>query len=162
MNDRFYTKEELEKILQRVIESKGYVGEKFTRDDILNIAKDLNLDLNQVLIEIEKAEEVAEFERAKFLWKEKKKREFFQHLTVFILFNLLLTFISLSFSKGLLFVLLFAGFWGIGLAVDFFKSFFPTEEKVEKEASKILRSKKLKAKLTSFFDKLLDRFLGKS
>ncbi|MGB9853067.1 MAG: 2TM domain-containing protein [Candidatus Kapaibacteriota bacterium] len=158
MGDRYYTKEEVEKIIQKVIESKGFVGDRFSREDILAIAKDLNLDPKFVLAELEKADEVLEFEQAKKMWRKKKKNEFFQHLVVYIVTNISFFLIMLIFQpENVEIPIIFALLWFIAIVANFIESFFPSEDKVEKGALKLMKSRKWRSKVINIIDTFLNR-----
>ncbi|MGB9912714.1 MAG: 2TM domain-containing protein [Candidatus Kapaibacteriota bacterium] len=158
MGDRYYTKEEVEKIIQKVIESKGFVGDSFSREDILAIAKDLNLDPKFVLAELEKADEVLEFEQAKKMWRKKKKNEFFQHLAVYIVTNISFFLIMLIFQpENVEIPIIFALLWFIAIVANFIESFFPSEDKVEKGALKLMKSRKWRSKVINIIDTFLNR-----
>lgn len=157
MENRLYSKEEVERILSRVIKVKGYAGDKFSIEDILSIAKELNLDPKQVLSSIKEEESVHELEKAKILWQKKKKNEFYQHLSAYCLINLTSIVLSIKFAPDLIpFPIMVAIFWGVGLIANFIESFFPTEDKIERGAKKLLRSQKWKDRVASFVDNLLD------
>ncbi|MFN3270002.1 MAG: hypothetical protein CH6_1339 [Candidatus Kapaibacterium sp.] len=157
MGKRFYTKEEVEKIIQRVITTKGFVGDHFTKEDIISIAKDLNLDVAIVEAEIEKADEMLEFEQAKSLWRQKKKKEFYE--LTFALGAAILG-ISVVFSvfvpEGEPVAIILSTLFIILEIIAYLEAFHPSEEKVERGARKILRSKKWKKKIDAFLDSLLD------
>ncbi|MGC8747503.1 MAG: 2TM domain-containing protein [Candidatus Kapaibacteriota bacterium] len=158
MGDRYYTKEEVEKIIQKVIESKGFVGDRFSREDILAIAKDLNLDPKFVLAELEKADEVLEFEQAKKMWRKKKKNEFFQHLAVYIVTNISFFLIMLIFQpENVEIPIIFALLWFIAIVANFIESFFPSEDKVEKGALKLMKGRKWRSKVINIIDTFLNR-----
>ncbi|MFN3306751.1 MAG: hypothetical protein ACK42Z_06155 [Candidatus Kapaibacteriota bacterium] len=72
MEGRLYTKAEVEQILAKVIKNSQIEGDKFSLEDILSIARELNLDLNLTLQTIKENEWYFELERAKQLWKQKK------------------------------------------------------------------------------------------
>lgn len=162
MEKKYYTKEDVERILSRVIKSRGFVGEKFSIEDILNIAKDLNLDPNQVILSIQEVESISEFERARILWKKKKKNEFFQHLAAYVLINFSFLMISGMLAPSIFQIsIIIAILWAFGLLADFIESFFPSEEKIERGAQKLLRSKKWKERINMFIDNILDSLIDK-
>lgn len=153
----YYTKEEVEKIIQRVITAKGFVGERFSKEDILAIAKELNLDTNLVLAEIEKSDEDYEFEQAKIIWLEKRKKEFYQFAS-FVGITFIALFITFAFlvPDGLPIAIMLLA---IGIAIEviaYVDAFHPSEEKIERGARKLIRSKKWKKKFDSLLDSLLD------
>ncbi|MCX7909463.1 MAG: 2TM domain-containing protein [Ignavibacteria bacterium] len=162
MERKLYSKEEVERILSRVIKSKGFEGEKFSFEEILNIAKELNLDTSQVILAIKEEENISELEQAKILWQKKKKRDFFQHLGTYAIINSGSIFVNLLLGPPFpLIALMIAFFWGVGLLFDFFESFFPTEDKIERGARKLLRSKKWKEKINSIIDNILESIPSK-
>ncbi|MFN3780959.1 MAG: 2TM domain-containing protein [Candidatus Kapaibacteriota bacterium] len=158
MERRLYTKAEVEQILAKVIKNSQIEGDKFSLEDILSIARELNLDLNLTLQTIKENELNFELERAKQLWKQKKKRGFYQHLSAYAIINLSLISLELFVAReAIIFTLILMAFWGVGLIADFMESFYPSEIKVEKAARKILTQQKRKDKINTIIDSFLDK-----
>lgn len=154
MGEKFYSKEEVDRILKRALESSPSHGNVISESELLRIAAELNIDPYMVRRAMSEDGSVMEFENAKEVWKRRKKQSFFQHLASYVIVNGFLVGIDLvtsgSFSWSIFPIL----GWGIGLALDFVDSMFPNEEKVEKGARKLMNSKKWKG----IFDNLIDSF----
>ncbi len=158
MEGRLYSREEVENILSKVIKAKQIEGDKFSLEDILNIARELNLDLNLTIQTIKENEINYELERAKQLWKQMKKRGFYQHLAAYTIINLSIILIELFIAReAIIFSLLIMAFWGVGLVADYIESFHPSEIKIEKGARKILTKQKRKEKIDTIVDSFLDQ-----
>jgi len=152
MQEKYFSKSEVDRILRRALEKSPPKGDTLTESEIIRIAEELGIDQNQVRIAIREEEKYAQFENAKILWKKKKRREFYQHLSSYVIINGFLVGINVVMSGGIGWALFAILGWGIGLIFDFIESFFPSEEKVEKGARKMMASNKWK----KLFDNIID------
>lgn len=157
MSQKVFTKNEVEKIIQRAIESSMGKGDSFTESDIMKIADEMNIDPIAVKKSIEEHELMSQFETAKRMWKRRKKQEFYQHFISFSIVNTFLVGIDMYFSGSITWSVFVIIAWGIGLVFDFIESFFPSEEKVEKGARKLMT----KSKWKKFFELLIDSIVRK-
>jgi len=144
MQEKYFSKSEVDRILRRALEKSPPKGDTLTESEIIRIAEELGIDQNQVRIAIREEEKYAQFENAKILWKKKKRREFYQHLSSYVIINGFLVGINVVMSGGIGWAIFAILGWGIGLIFDFIESFFPSEEKVEKGARKMMASNKWK------------------
>ncbi len=152
MQEKYFSKSEVDRILRRALEKSSPKGDTLTESEIIRIAEELGIDQNQVRIAIRVEEKYAQFENAKILWKKKKRREFYQHLSSYVIINGFLVGINVAMSGGIGWAIYPILGWGIGLIFDFIESFFPSEEKVEKGARKMMTSNKWK----KLFDNIID------
>jgi len=152
MQEKYFSKSEVDRILRRALEKSPPKGDTLTESEIIRIAEELGIDQNQVRIAIREEEKYAQFENAKILWKKKKRREFYQHLSSYVIINGFLVGINVVMSGGIGWAIFAILGWGIGLIFDFIESFFPSEEKVEKGARKMMASNKWK----KLFDNIID------
>lgn len=153
MQEKYYTKSEVETILRRALEKSSSKDDTLTESDLIRIAEELNIDQNQIKTAIREQEQITQFENAKIIWKRKKKREFFQHLSSFVIINAFLVVLNIIISGGIGWAIFAILGWGIGLTFDFIESFFPSEEKVEKGARKLMASNKWK----KLFDDIINK-----
>jgi len=152
MQEKYFSKSEVDRILRRALEKSPPKGDTLTESEIIRIAEELGIDQNQVRIAIREEEKYAQFENAKILWKKKKRREFYLHLSSYVIINGFLVGINVVMSGGIGWAIFAILGWGIGLIFDFIESFFPSEEKVEKGARKMMASNKWK----KLFDNIID------
>lgn len=155
-NDRFFSRQEVERILKRAIEYSTNFGERISESELMQIASELNIDPKYIKLAISQDQELIEFEQAKTKWRRKKKREFFEHLTAFAIVNLFLVGLNLFIADKFAWSLIVILGWGIGLAFDFIESFFPSEDKIERGARKLMNSKKWRNLLDRIIQKVID------
>lgn len=153
MSEKLYSKEEVDRILRRALEGSSSYGASITESELLRIASELNIDPVQVRKAIIEDVAVNEFESAKSIWMKRKRRSFYEHLTAYVIVNSFLVGIDFM-TPGISWSIFPILGWGIGLAFDFVESFFPSEEKVEKGARKLMNSKKWK----NILDNIIDAF----
>ncbi len=157
MERNIFSQDEVQAILKLALERKKTIGEFVTKDELLQIARELNIEPIYIEQAIENLNSQFEFEQAKKIWKKKRKSKFFEHLVTFVATNFAFFVFSLLVKISLFKVfLIVTAFWSIGLIIDFFKSFFPSEDEVEKGANKLIRSKKWKKIYNSFVDYLAE------
>lgn len=160
MAEKLYSKQEVDRILRRAMEASSNKGDTLTESEVMRIAEELNIDQNQVRIAMREDASVTQFENAKIMWRRKKKREFYQHLSSYVIINGFLVGLNVVMSGGIGWAVFPILGWGIGLTFDFIESFFPSEEKVEKGARKIMNSNKWKKLFDNIIDKkVIDTFL---
>lgn len=153
MSEKLYSKQEVDRILRRAIEASSSKGDDLSESEIIRIAEELGINQNQVRIALREDASVTQFENAKIIWKKRKKREFYQHLSSYVIVNGFLLGLNFVMSSGIDWAVFLILGWGIGLTFDFIDSFFPSEEKVEKGARKMMASKKWK----KLFDNIIDK-----
>lgn len=162
MSEKLYSKEEVDRILKRAIDASPSYSGSITESELLRIATELNIDISQVRKAMSEDVAINEFESAKEIFRKRKRSSFYEHLTAYVIVNSFLVGIDYFVTPGIslpmipgigwsLFPILG---WGIGLAFDFVDSFFPSEEKVEKGARKLMNSKKWK----NILDNIIDAF----
>lgn len=153
MSEKLYSKQEVDRILRRAMEATSSKGDTLSESEIIRIAEELGIDQNQVRIAMREDASVTQFENAKIIWKKKKKREFYQHLTSYAIVNTFLVGLNVVLIGSISWAIFPILGWGIGLTFDFIESFFPSEEKVEKGARKLMSSNKWKKLLDNIIDK---------
>ncbi|MBE2190468.1 MAG: 2TM domain-containing protein [Desulfobulbaceae bacterium] len=151
MSEKLYSKEEVDRILRRAIDASPSYSGSVTEAELLRIANELNIDPSQVRKAMNEDIAVNEFESAKSVWLKRKRSSFYEHLTAYVIVNSFLVGIDYM-TPGISWSIFPILGWGIGLAFDFVDSFFPSEEKVEKGARKLMNSKKWKNILDSIID----------
>jgi len=144
MAERLYSKNEVDRILRRALEKSSSKGDLLSETEILRIAEELGIEENQVRIAMQEDDKITQFENAKIMWKRKKKREFYQHLVSYSIVNSFIVGINIFLEGSISWAIFPILGWGVGLAFDFYESFFPNEEKVEKGARKMMASNKWK------------------
>lgn len=160
MSEKLYSKQEVDRILRRAMEATSSKGDALSEAEIIRIAEELGIDQNQVRIAMREDASVTQFENAKIMWKRKKKREFYQHLSSYVIVNGFLVGLNVVMSGGISWAIFPILGWGIGLTFDFIESIFPSEEKVEKGARKLMASNKWKKLFDNIVDKkVIDTFL---
>ncbi len=153
MSEKLYSKEEVDRILKRAIDASPSYSGSITESELLRIATELNIDSAQVRKAMNEDVAVNEFESAKEIFRKRKRKSFYEHLTAYVIVNSFLVGIDYM-TPGISWSIFPILGWGIGLAFDFVDSFFPSEEKVEKGARKLMNSKKWK----NILDSLIDAF----
>lgn len=154
MSEKLYSKQEVDRILRRAIEATSSKGDTLSESEILKIAEELNIDKNQVRIAMREDASVTQFENAKIMWRKKKKSEFYQHLTSYVIINGFMIALNIFLSGTLGWAIFPLLGWGLGLAFDFYDSFFPSDEKVEKGANKLMNSNKWKKLFENIIDSI--------
>ncbi|MCO5251797.1 MAG: 2TM domain-containing protein [Candidatus Kapabacteria bacterium] len=153
MSEKLYSKEDVDRILKRAIDASPSYSGSITESELLRIASELNIDPAQVRKAMTEDVAVNEFESAKEIYRKRKRSSFYEHLTAYVIVNGFLVGIDYM-TPGISWSIFPILGWGIGLAFDFVDSFFPSEEKVEKGARKLMNSKKWK----NILDNLIDAF----
>jgi hypothetical protein len=151
MSEKLYSKEEVDRILKRAIDASPSYSGSITESELLRIASELNIDPAQVRKAMHEDVAVNEFESAKEVFRKRRRKSFYEHLTAYVIVNTFLVGIDYM-TPGISWAIYPILAWGIGLAFDFVDSFFPSEEKVEKGARKLMNSKKWKNILDSIID----------
>ncbi|PKL84453.1 MAG: hypothetical protein CVV22_12910 [Ignavibacteriae bacterium HGW-Ignavibacteriae-1] len=153
MSEKLYSKEEVDRILKRAIDASPSYSGSITESELLRIASELNIDTSQVRKAMNEDVAVNEFESAKEIFRKRRRKSFYEHLTAYVIVNTFLVGIDYM-TPGVSWSIFPILGWGIGLAFDFVDSFFPSEEKVEKGARKLMNSKKWK----NILDNIIDAF----
>jgi hypothetical protein len=139
---KVYTKEELDQILKMALESKTTKTGVVDYDNLLEIAKELNIDENAVKEAIAKMEAKKNISLDKTKYIKSQRMKFLKHLTSFIIVNTFLVLSDFASSGGLYLswsIYPILG-WGIGLAFDAFDKLSFDEEKFEKKKRKFLKN----------------------
>lgn len=136
LNPRRYSHDEVSAILEKALQHQGGAG-GITREELAETARELGIDPTRLEEAITDHEMNAGIEQAREQWKLRRKRKFFEHLRSYIIVNAIL--IGINVVSGDFFWAIFPLLgWGIGLAFDAAEAFFPSEEKVERGARRIL------------------------
>lgn len=160
MPEKLYTKQEVDRILRRAMEASSTKGDTLSESEILRIAEELGLDTNHVRASIREDSNIIQFENAKIMWRKKKKQEFYKHLSSYVIINSFLVFLNVALSGNISWAIFPILGWGIGLLFDFIESIFPSEEKVERGARKLMNSNKWKKLFDNFIQKkIFDRII---
>jgi hypothetical protein len=139
MPQRTYTPDEVDAILRRALELRGgHDPNNLTHDELVDTARELNIDMAALETAVRAHETDYEFEEARERWKRRRKQKFFEHLRTYLITNAMLLVIDLIFSGGTWFYWALFG-WGIGLAFDAAEAFYPKEKDIDKGARRLLR-----------------------
>ncbi len=144
MSEKFYSKDEIERILRRAIRSDSRYSEGLSESDLFKIASELNIDKNKVVEAIKDDVEYSEYEDARNIWLSKKKSEFKIHLISFLSVNTVAILANLLITGSIDFAIFLIIIWSLWLILDFQHSYFPKEYKIDEGARKLLNSKKWK------------------
>lgn len=160
---RVYTPEEVKAILKRAVDLSAR-EEHFTRDHLLEMARDLGLD-GEAVLQAEKewlARQEEEEERAAFIAR--RRQEFRQHLVTFVLVNLFLVVLNFLVSPSFFWAIFPILGWGLGLAFHALEALPTSGPKFEAEFQKWRRRQRLKKQLRSRLQgvasQLLENLLG--
>jgi hypothetical protein len=136
---KVYTKEELEQILKMALESKAGKSGIVDYDNLLEIARELNIDENAVKDAISKMETKKNISLDKTKYIKSQRKKFFNHLTSYLIVNTFLVLMDFFTTGGLSWAVFPALGWGIGLAFDAFDKLGFDEEKFERKNRKFLK-----------------------
>ncbi len=156
MSERFFSNDELDRILKRAINRSANYKSGVTESELHKIASELNIDSDTLKSAIAEDHELAGFEEAKVMWIDKKRRGFKEHLISYLIINGFLcgiNFFTLGYVSWAIFSILG---WGIGLAFDYYESYHPDPIKVEAGARKMMKSNKWKNLFENFGFKFLE------
>ncbi len=138
---RRYTTDEVSSIVRRALNGRA-VAETVSHADLLETARDLGIDPDRLSSAIHEQDELGEIEEAREAWRRRRKQEFVHgHLRSYLIVNGFLMALDLYISGGSWFYFPMLG-WGIGLAFDAADAFFPSEQRIERGARKILRGRR--------------------
>jgi energy-converting hydrogenase A subunit M len=133
---KVYTKEELEQILKMALDSKANKSGVVDYENLLEIARELNIDENAVKNAISKMETKNNISLDKTKYIQNRRRKFFNHLKSYIIVNTALILMDFFMSGGLTWAYFPVLGWGIGLAFDAFDKLSFDEEKFEQSNRK--------------------------
>lgn len=136
-----YTPNDIEKILKIAIQKQGNQN-NFSRSNLYEIARELNLDPNDIDRAISEYEVLGDLDYEKEVFMNSRKKEFYEHLAVFSVINVVFLIVSMFVDVGQPWSYLFSVGWLVGLIIDGIDKFRYDEEKFQKH----LKNKKLKEK----------------
>lgn len=136
---RRYTQEEMNAILRRALERQGGSGAtgSVSHEDLLETARELGIDPEQVEAALVEHETVGAMEDARARWRLQRKKKFFDHLRAYLIVNVMLFLMDIFMTGGVWFYWCLFG-WGIGILFDASDTFFPKDKDVERGARKLL------------------------
>lgn len=133
---RFHV-EEVEAILRRALKKRVVEGD-ITRGDLAETARELGISESELEDAIREEASVGKIERAKELWRVRRRQRFFHHLRSYATTNLFLFLIAMVTTGGNWYVYPLL-FWGIFVAFDGAEAFNPKEKEVERGAARLLK-----------------------
>ncbi|GAB1370705.1 hypothetical protein MASR1M45_07670 [Candidatus Kapaibacterium sp.] len=145
MSERIFSNSDVERILRNAISNKHGSSSGITESELFKIASELGISRDKVSKAINEDHDHIAYLEARKMWISKRHGEFYQHLTAYFIVNTMLVGLDWFLNgPGLEWAYWPVFGWGIGLAIDFVDSFFPNEEKIDKGAKKMMKSKKWK------------------
>lgn len=152
---RTYTSEEVSAIVRRALSHTGG-SDSVSYEELEEIARQSGIPKSRLDAAIREEETEGQLERARELWRRRRKQHFFGHLRAYLIVNgvlVLMCFATTGFRGGYFWAIWPILGWGIGLAFDASNAFYPKDSEVERGARKILaREKRLRAK--ALFDQI--------
>lgn len=133
-----YTPEQVKLILEHALERRQGQGDGITHKDLLETARELEIDDQSLEDAIREYEETWALQDARERWKKRRKQKFFEHLRSYLVINAFLVALDMIFTGGTWFFWPLLG-WGLGLALDAMEAFNPKEKDIEKGAQHLLR-----------------------
>lgn len=155
-----YSPEQVQAILEMALQRRSDAPDGITHDELLDTARELDINENDLHAAIRDYEESWELEDAKERWKERRKQKFFDHLRSYLIVNSVLAVLAITFSWGGIFLWTLIG-WGIGLAFDAMEAFRPKERDVLRGAERLLnkeRKERKKQERQEYWSNLADGF----
>ncbi len=138
---RRYTTDEVSSIVRRALNGRAG-ADTVSHADLLETARDLGIDTDRLAAAIQEQDELGDIEEACETWRRRRKQKFVhEHLRAYLIVNGFLMALDLLVSGGSWFYFPMLG-WGIGLAFDAADAFFPSEQRVERGARRILRGQR--------------------
>jgi hypothetical protein len=135
---RKFTPDQVNAILRRAIERQGSgATSSLTYGDLLDTARELGLDPEQINAAIADQERNGDIEGARAAYINAKKKKFRDQLRSYIVVNIFLLLLNVFLGGHLWFYWVLFG-WGIGLYFSAADAFFPKERDIEKGALRIL------------------------
>jgi len=161
MNEKIYSNDDIDRILRRAINKNSSHTNGVTESDLFRIASELNISREQVLHALKEDKELAGYEEARKMWLDKKKTGFREHLAAFVIVNGFLTAVNILTLGTVSWVFYPIFGWGIGLAFDFYESFYPSEDKIDAGARKMMKTNKWKNLFSNIGSKILEELQRK-
>ena len=147
VSDRYFTNDEVSAIVRRALRYQVASGHHtISYEDLAEIAQQSGISESALRQAIEEEETIGEFERAKEQWLAQRKAAFFHHLRSYCIVNGFLFLINVMTNPGgYLWVVWPILGWGIGLAFNAAEAFFPSDQRVERGARRLLRRRQRRA-----------------
>ncbi len=145
--NRRYSSEEVSAIVQRALKRQGQPDD-ISYDDLEDIAKQSGISVHELQQAIEEEATVGELERAKDTWRLRHRSGFYKHLRAYCIVNGFLLLMNLVTNPRFLWFVFPVLGWGIGLAFNAAEALFPSEEKGERGAHRLLRRQARRANQT--------------
>ena len=134
-----YSPEQVRAILEKALSrGAGHDPTGVTYDELLETARELDIDEKILEEAISDYEETYLLEDARTRWKQRRKGKFFEHFRAYLIVNAVLAAIDFVTSGGTWFFWPLFG-WGIGLAFDAAEAFYPKDRDVERGAQRLLQ-----------------------
>lgn len=147
MNEKRYSREEMEEILRRALSNAEEDG--VAHDDLVAAAAEVGISQQA----IEHAALTLRNDRARLIKREEVKRRrrsgFFRHLSIYAIINAGIGAIDLISGPGS-FVLFGAVLWGIPLALHGLRTFFPSEASLERGVDRAIKREAKEARKRAF------------
>ncbi len=139
-----YSKEDMERILSRAIQKRESGSGAISHEQLLEVARELGLTEQD--IESAALEEVThgELDRAKERWLQRKKRDFFINLSIFLPVNGILAIINAMTTPDHWWFLYPLLGWSFSVVGQAFEAFFSHQDTIERNAKKLLRREEKK------------------
>lgn len=144
MSERIFSNDDLERIIKRAINRSADYKGGVTESELHKIAAELNISPENIKSAIAEDHKYAEFEEAKIMWLDKKRKSFTEHLVAYLIINGFLSATNFLVSGSVDWAWFSILGWGIGLAFDFYETYYPNPIKVEAGARKLMKSNKWK------------------
>jgi predicted DNA-binding ribbon-helix-helix protein len=137
--NRRFTSAEVSAIVRRAL-VRQVDSEGISYEELEDIARQSGISVADLHQAIAEEAAVGKRESAKAMWLTQRKSSFFRHLRVYCIVNGCLFFINvMTAPDGYRWVVWPILGWGIGLALHASSTFFPSEQKAERGARRILR-----------------------
>jgi len=136
---RKFTNEEVQSIIKRALDQqKG--GKTLDYNDLLDTAHELGISPDSLNNAIREQYAQAPIEQAREQFLQLQKEEWRSHLVSYCVVNFALLCLSLITGGG--WFIYPALFWGIGLAMHTYKTFYPSEREIQKGVKRIFARQK--------------------
>jgi len=151
-SNRRYDEEEVTDIVRRALNSRSG-RTTIDHDELVDIARTTGISRSQLEASIEEQEMTGELEIYKEKWFKRHKKDFYDHLRVFIIVNFFLFVLNIVTGPRYMWVLWVIGGWGFGVVLQASKTFFVSDDTIERGAMRMMRKeRKRKDKYEAFME----------
>jgi len=134
-----YNSDDVNRIIRRALKIEQ--SDSISHKELLETARELGIDPKRIETAIEEESATIQREKARNQYLSRKRSRFQSQLWSYIIINTALIIINSLTPGPWWFQWVLLG-WGIGLALNFRKTYFPTPYQVERATRKILRQKR--------------------